>query len=145
MFIRLALQQHFLPSFTDADGRFQFVYVKDAAEAVLRCLGNERAYGQSFNLCGDEILDYGMFFETLGGICRAGNGSEVPGGGLAEIPLTLAEAEEKGIPVPFPATAGETELVSNKKSREVLEMNYTDFQSGMRKTFNAFRHVFGEN
>jgi hypothetical protein len=58
------------------------------------------------------------------------------------IPLTLDEAQSRGIPVPFPATAAETELVSNQKSIEELGISYTPFAEGMQKTFTAFRHVY---
>lgn len=64
-FIQIALQNHFLPKITDAAGKFQFTYVKDGAEAIEKCLLNEKAYGQAYNLCGDEILDYGLFLEGL--------------------------------------------------------------------------------
>lgn len=133
VFIKMAVQAKTLPLFTDADGSFQFIYVKDAAEAVLKCLGNERTFGQAYNLCQDEILDYGSFFEEL---------RQVSGEELAEIPMTLAEASDQGMPIPFPATAAETELVSNEKSRAELGMIYTDFRSGMQKTFTAFRHIY---
>lgn len=135
VFIQMAVQRKVLPSFSDADGRFQFVYVKDAAEAILKCIGNENTYGQAYNLCQDEILDYRCFFEQL----RRASG-EAPG----EIPMTLAEAEAQGMPIPFPATEAETELVSNEKSRIELGMIYTDFSVGIQKTFTAFRHVFEE-
>ena len=58
--------------------------------------------------------------------------------------MTLAEAEAQGMPIPFPATEAETELVSNEKSRIELGMIYTDFSVGIQKTFKAFRHVFEE-
>ena len=64
-YIRLMVQNHILPHITDATGAFQFVYVKDAAEAILKCLLNAEAYGQSFNLCQDEILTYDLFYEAL--------------------------------------------------------------------------------
>ena len=56
VYIQMLLQNHALPRFTDVQGQFQFVYVKDAAQAILACLGNERAYGQAYNICGEEIL-----------------------------------------------------------------------------------------
>lgn len=159
LFIQMALTQGALPRFTDADGSFQLVYVKDAAEAALRCLGNTAAYGQAYNLCGDETADYGLFFRELRACAEearrcAGEESDVwestagrePGEytWLAEIPLTLAQAGERGIPVPFPATARETELVSNQKSREELGLTYTSLHEGMSRTFRAFSRVYGK-
>lgn len=131
-FIGMAVREHVIPRFTDASGRFQFVYVKDAAEAVLRCLGNEVCRGQAYNLCGDEVLDYDLFFGELAA-CMEESGT---------LPMTLAEAGERGIPVPFPALAKETELVSNRKSREELGLEYTPLHQGMLKTCRAFRRVY---
>lgn len=131
-FIRMAVQQGALPRFTDASGRFQFLYVKDGAEAVLKCLGNERAFGRAYNLCGDEILDYDLFFREL----------EACAGGTERLEMTLTGALERGIPVPFPASPEETELVSNLRSKEELGLEYTSFREGMKRTYTAFRHVY---
>ena len=149
LFIRMAVQNRALPRFTDADGHFQFLYVKDGAEAILKCIGNEKTYEQAYNLCGDEVLDYDRFFAELKAAAEeveaadraVSEDAEPVGAPLSVIPLTLSEAQARGIPIPFPATAAETELVSNRKSREELEMAYTPLAEGMRKTFRAFRHI----
>ncbi len=159
LFIQMAVQSRVLPKYTDADGRFQLVYVKDAAEAVLRCLLKEETFGQAYNLCGDETVDYDLFFEELRSAAadeaaraekEAAEGEAVqekPSGQeekmlLREAPLTLGEALARGLPVPFPATAAETELVSNEKSRRELGLEYTSLKEGMRKTFRAFKNVY---
>lgn len=136
-YIQMMIMNHALPHFTDADGRFQFVYVKDAAHAVLRVIGNEQSYGQSYNLCQDEIVTYDIFFRVLKAVAEP----EIIEG-LQEIPISVGDAMTAQIPVPFPATAGETELCSNEKSKSELGMDYTDFREGMRRTYQAFRHVF---
>lgn len=136
-YIQMLLLNHALPRFTDARGRFQFVYVKDAAQAVLKCLGEEKAYGQAYNLCQDEILTYESFFETLK---RAAEPEDLEG--LAEVPLTVEQAMSQGVPVPFPATAAETHLCDNTKGKEQLGLSYTDFEEGMRRTYRAFRNVY---
>lgn len=155
LFIQMAVKNRVIPRFTDAEGRFQFVYVKDAAEAVLKCLGNEKALGRAYNLCGDEILDYDLFFRELelcaaeaeasaeeAHMADADNGFHKPGCGLRQAAMTLDEARMQSLPIPFPAAAEETELVSNSRSREELGMRYTAFREGMRKTYNAFRRVY---
>ena len=101
VYIRLLARNRVLPRITDAAGSFQFVYVKDAAQAVLSCLLNPRAYGQAYNLCGEEVLTYDAFFRELG------KASDVE---AREIPLTAREAESQGLPLPFPLTEAETEL-----------------------------------
>lgn len=149
LFIQIALQNHLLPEITDAAGRFQFTYIKDAAEAIEKCLLNEKAYGQAYNLCGDEILDYRLFIEGLEQAIREGtgtghlpeNGNEPPP--CQRVQITVKEAAEQGIPLPFAVYEEETELYSNEKSKKELEMVYTPFQEGMKKTYQAFKGVFG--
>lgn len=133
-YIRFMVQQGLLPHITDAAGRFQFVYVKDAAEAVKRCLMNERAYGQAYNLCQDEIMDYDRFYQYL---------AEAAEMEVTEIPLTCSQAQQQGIPLPFPLEPEETLLASNEKSRMELGLAYTDMREGMAKTFRAFKGVYG--
>lgn len=136
-YIQMMLSNHVLPHFTDADGRFQFVYVKDAAHAVLRAIGNEKAFAQTYNLCQDEIVTYESFFQTL----KEAAETEITVG-LQEIPISVGDAMTAQVPVPFPATAQETELCSNEKSKRELGMEYTDFREGMRRTYQAFKPVF---
>lgn len=139
VYIRMLLKNHALPEFTDADGEFQFVYVKDAAQAILRCLGNEKAYGQAYNLCQDQILTYDRFFRTLWAVADPEVTKE-----SAQVPLTAAAAAAQGVPMPFPAVKAETELCDNTKSKTQLGIVYTDFEEGMRRTYNAFKHVYAD-
>ena len=136
-YISMLLQNHVLPRFTDAQGKFQVVYVKDAARAVLACLGNERAYGQAYNLCQDEIITYDMFFDTLKSVAEPTDLE-----GLVEVPLTVEQAMSQGVPVPFPAVEQETHLCDNVKGKTELGLVYTDFEEGMRRTYKAFRNVY---
>lgn len=132
-YIRLMVQSHILPHITDATGVFQFVYVKDAAEAILRSLLNAEAYGQSFNLCQDEILTYDLLYEELKRV------SDVE---ITDISVTPGEAVQQGLLLPFPVTEEESELYSNEKSRNVLGLDYICFSEGMRRTYRAFKGVF---
>ena len=137
VYIQMMFRNHALPHFTDADGKFQFVYVKDAAHAILHVIGNEKTYGQAYNLCQDDIVTYDIFFRTL---IESADPEIMEG--IQEIPISVESAVEQQIPVPFPATAMETELCSNEKSKSELGMEYTDFREGMRRTYQAFKHVF---
>lgn len=136
-YIQMMLLSHALPHFTDADGRFQFVYVKDAAHAVLRVIGNQAAFSQAYNLCQDEIVTYEKFFQVLKEAAEP-EVTEI----IQEIPITVSEAVAQQIPVPFPATEQETELCSNEKSKRELGMEYISFPEGMRRTYRAFKNVF---
>lgn len=134
VYIRYMVQQGLLPHIVDAAGSFQFVYVKDAAEAVKRCLLNENAYNQAYNLCQDGTTDYHQFYQYL----SAAADSEVK-----EVPLTCLEAQQQGIPLPFPVEESETLCYSNEKSKAELGLVYTDMEAGMAKTFRAFQGVYG--
>lgn len=148
-YIQMMVVNHMLPCFTDADGSFQFVYVKDAVHAILRVVGNKEAYGQAYNLCQDEIVTYDSFFRTLR---EAAEQTAVQENSMAEaravteelqeISVTVEEAVTQQIPLPFPATAAETELCSNEKSKRELGLEYIDFTEGMGRTYRAFKHIF---
>jgi len=130
-YIRMAVRSHALPRVKGLSGQFQFLYVKDAAEAVIKCLLNENAYGKSYNLCQDGIFTYDRFYEEL----KMAAGQE-----LQEIFFTLEEAESQGIPLPFPIQGAE--LYSNERSKEELGMNYLEFAEGMARTYRAFQNVY---
>lgn len=138
VFIQLMVTQHLLPVISDADGRFQLIYVKDAAGALLKCLGNENAYGESYNLCGEEIVTYEMLSEVL-----MKGAKEQEGGDLVQLlPMTVQAATAQGLPLSFPVAEGETELCSNEKSKEKLGVNYISLEEGMARTCKAFWGVY---
>ena len=133
LFIRLMVQQGILPHITDAAGKFQFVYVKDAAEAVKRCLLNEAAYGQAYNLCQDDVANYDLFYEAL---------AQASDREVTELPLTCEQAKQQDFPLPFPLTEEESLCCSNTKGKEELGLVYTELSEGMAKTYRAFKNVY---
>lgn len=143
VFIQLMVQQGLLPRITDADGRFQLIYVKDAAQAVIKCMGNDKAFGQSYNLCGDEVVSYDMLADAL--LKGAGqikeDRKETP---IRELPMTVQEAEQQGLPLSFPVTEAESELCSNERSKAELGMEYISLEEGMARTCQAFWGVYGK-
>lgn len=134
VYIRLMVQQQVLPRITDADGQFQLVYVKDAAEAVQRCLLNPLTYGKAYNLCRREPVTYASLADTLRKVC------EEP---VQELSMTAQQAIQQGLPLPFAVTAQETELYENARSIQELGLTYTTLEEGMGKTFRAFKAVYG--
>ena len=122
-----------LPVPTDAAGRFQLVYVKDAAEAIMACVRQEAAAQQAFNLAAPEILDYGSFIKTLRAV------SDRP---FTTAEITVGDSFREGVPLPFPLTEEESELFSGEKITRLLGLTYTPFREGMEKTFRAFRSVY---
>lgn len=132
VFIWMAVRDRALPEFSDADGRFQLVYVKDAADAAMKCLGNEAAFDRAFNLCQDGSIGYNEFFALL---CQAAEGD------IARQPMSAAQAEEQGIPLPFPVYGDETELCSNERGKRELGLVYLPLSEGMARTYRAFANV----
>ncbi len=135
VFIQLMVKNGILPVIADADGKFQLLYVKDGAEAIMRCLLNPKAYGQSFNLCGEEVVDYKVLADSLEAAC---------GEKMQRIDLTRQQAQEQGFPLPFPAASEESHLCDNGKSKRELEMTYTSLEEGMKKTYRAFQNIYRE-
>lgn len=133
VYIQMIVQNHVLPHITDADGKFQLVYVKDVAEAINKCLLNTAAYGQAYNICNETLIDYYILFEQL----KAA--SDVP---VQEIAVTVGQAVGQNVPLPFPVTDAETTLCSNEKSVRELGLSYTELSDGMLKTYRAFKNVF---
>lgn len=133
VYIQLAVQNNVLPHVMDAEGKFQFVYVKDVANAIIQCMLNERAYQNAYNICSDTISDYHSFFYELK------KAIDVP---AEEIKFTVSEALAQNVILPFPITAAETELYSNDKSVRELGLCYTPFSEGIKKTYHAFKNVF---
>lgn len=133
VYIRMIVQNHILPRITGASGKFQMVYVKDGAEAIVKCLLNEKTYGEAYNLCQDRILTYDLFLDGL---------KEAADVELQEITFSVESAMAQGIPLPFPLTEAETELYSNEKSKRELGMEYTDFNEGIAKAYRAFKGVY---
>lgn len=129
VFMECIRKNHTLPKLVDANGCFQMVYVKDAAEAIMACLGNEKAYGECFNIAGDELITYDMFTDTLV------SAMEVD---IKYVPLTLQEAEKQGFLISFPIKKEENHLCDNRKSKEILEMRYTTLLEGLRRTIAAY-------
>lgn len=133
VYIQMMVQQKILPRITDADGQFQLVYVKDAVEAVQKCLRNPRTYGKAYNICEREPVTYGSLADVLLKVC---------GDTVKEMPMTIEQAEKQGVSMPFAVREQETELYDNARSLQELGMVYTDLEEGMGKTYRAFRNVF---
>lgn len=142
VFIQLMAQRGILPRITSADGRFQLIYVKDAARAVIKCMGNDKAFNQSYNLCGDEVVTYDMLADVLlkGADKIEEDRKAMP---IRQLPMTVQEATEQGLPLSFPVTEAESELCSNEKSKAELDMQYISLEEGMARTCRAFWGVYG--
>ena len=139
LYIQMAVQKQILPEITDAEGRFQLVYVKDAAQALLNSLGNPKTFGQAYNLCQDGSLNYQEFSMLLKQAAKVFAVENEP----TVVPMTVSQAQAQGIPLPFPVSAEETEEYSNEKSKRELGLEYTSLTEGITRTYRAFAGVFG--
>lgn len=110
----------------DAEGKFQMVYVKDVAEAVIAAC--KRGINKEYNICPNEYINYEEYVKMLQKV------SDIPVA-LEAIPMQLAITKNEL--VPFPLTKEENELYSGQKSMDELGINYTSLEEGMRKTFHA--------
>lgn len=134
VYIQMMVQQGILPRITDAAGRFQLVYVKDGAQAVLKSLMNPQTYGRAYNICNEETVTYGRLADVLMQVCG--------GQPVQELSMTAEQAAQQGIPLPFAVRGQETELYDNTRSLQELGMEYTSLEEGMGKTYRAFRNVY---
>ena len=117
----------------DSDGRFQFVYVKDVANAIIACIGHEQAERSAYNLAGPEILTYRKYMEILAEV------SDIP---FTTVPVTVEQALRERIPLPFPLTAEEDELYDGSMITRQLGLSYTPFSEGLQRTYTAFKGVY---
>lgn len=122
-----------IPFPADSDARFQFVYVKDAAKAIIACVENPAAAGRAYNLSAPEVLTYRRYMEVLAQV------SDLP---FTTREVTVAQALEENIPLPFPLTAQEDELYAGDRIVRELGLTYTPFREGMARAYEAFKGVY---
>ncbi len=132
-FIQQIIRRGEIPVPTDSKSSFQFVYVKDAAEAIIKCIGAENAAGEAYNLSAPEILTYNSFADVLGAV------SDVS---FSIRGVTVEQVLRENIPLPFPLVPEDNELFSGKKITASLGLTYTPFKDGLEKTFLAFKPVY---
>ena len=117
----------------DAAARFQFVFVKDAAEAILACIRQPGAANRAYNLAAPEVLDYPAFMAALAAA------SDRP---FTTREVTVEEVLRENIPLPFPLAREESELFRGDRITRELGLAYTPFGEGLATTFKAFRSVY---
>ncbi len=133
-YIQTAVSGAPIPHPTDAAGRFQFVYVKDLAMAVLAALSPDAPKGErAYNLAAPEIFDYDRFLAAL----RAA--ADRP---IETTPVTVEQVLRENLPLPFPLREVESELFDGSLITRELGLRYTPFAEGFQKTWNAFAPIF---
>ena len=130
-FIERIARKRPVPVPIDAQSRFNFVYVLDIAAALMTCIGDKRAYDNVFNLAGAETLTYPQLISDF---------ERYNSGPFETLGVTVAQAEEEQIPLPFPLS--DDVLVDGKKFAEAFEFEYTPFSEGMERTFKVFYSLY---
>ena len=132
-FIELIAKKYAVPVPVDAKARFNFVYVMDIAEALMRCIGDKKSYGEVFNMAGVEAITYPQLISDFE---RYNNGP------FETREVTVEQAEEEKLQLPFPLN--ESILYDGRKLARTLDFQYTPFTEGMEKTFKIFYSIYTE-
>lgn len=118
-----------------AKGRFQPVYVKDAAAMLLALCGNELAKNSVYNLAGEPV-DYERFLDAF----AAASGGKMR---LCKLPAQDPVFQEPNVFLPFPFTEEETERYEGKKILKDTGLSWTPLEEGLRKTWQIFSKLYG--
>lgn len=122
-----------IPHPVDADGKFQIVYVKDVARAIMLCIEKEEAKDNTFVLSAPEVLTYDTYVDLL---------RSVSDRNFQITPVTVEEVMKNNIPLPFPIISDENALFNGQKIVHQLGFEYGDLKTYMQLTYNAFKTVF---
>lgn len=106
---------------------FSFVWVVDMARIIIRCIGDERTYSESFNLASDELISYERIVQVL---------AEITGKDISPVRMSAQEIDRSKIPLPFPLT--EHLIYSGSKIQRLLDVEYTPFKHGMREALKYY-------
>ena len=117
----------------DATGKFNMVYVRDLARAILACVSDSRAINQTYVVSAPEVLDYNSFVAAL---------KVVADRSFDLIPVRVADAMRQNLPLPFLLTEAENELFDGTKITRELGFRYTPFGPNLKKAYDAFREVY---
>lgn len=118
----------------DASGKFQFVYVKDVANAILKLCEKDHI-AHSYNLCSNEILNYDKFAKLLLDCV------DVP---YQDWYIPYNTIIENQWLLPFPWLIEDTELCDGSKITLDTDFSYTPHQEGIQKTYKAFKNVYSK-
>lgn len=130
-YVKMIVHGQKIPMPFDSNSKFQMVYVKDVANAILEVAKQE---GNSvYNVCGEEVM-YEDFFDIL---------TEVAGKENVQLDyMTVNKILQEEKFAPFPLTLEETELYDGTKITKECNFEYTSIREGMDRTFKAFRNVY---
>ena len=113
--------------------RWNMMRVEDFAVGLVGLVGNPAAYGQAFNICGDEPTSWNEMLDTLG---------EILGKAVKKVDMTSEQLKKY-----CPGRAGEIAgraadaIIDNSKIKQfVPEFRQTiSLEEGIRKTLEAYK------
>ncbi len=125
-----------LPLFSlhDAPFPFQMVYVEDVVQAIEKVIV-KKAYNEIYNVVSGEMITYDSINQILQ-LCQ-------PDIKIEE--HSIEEALQLQYPLPYPLSLEEMEYYDGQKIVQQLHLEYTPFQTGLIKTYQAFYPVFKDN
>lgn len=132
-FIQKIVAGESIPVPIDSEAKFQFVYVKDVANAIIACVNSDVCAGKAYNLAAPEVLDYAAFMETLKNV------SDLP---VNTYGVTVEQVIQQQLPLPFPLLPEENELFDGSRICRELGLQYTPFADGMIKAYQGFKSVY---
>jgi len=133
-YVEKICKQQPIPVPADSTSKWNFVYVKDVAEAICACIEKDFPSGEAFNVSNDEeAVDYETYMATLKEV------SDMP---FTTYSVSVNQVMTENIPVPFPLVSEENELFIAQKSKELLGIKYTPLRTGLEKAFNAFKGLY---
>ncbi len=117
-----------VPFPSDSDSLFQFVYVKDIARLIDKCIANPAAANKTYHLCAPEQISYASLHRVLDRIFNQK---------ISSHPVRVATAEAQKLPLPFPLLGND--LYRGDQICTDLDFSYTPFETGMADTLAFFR------
>ncbi|MCC4116664.1 SDR family oxidoreductase [Aromatoleum toluclasticum] len=109
---------------------FNFVWVVDMAHLIWQCIGEPRAFGETFNLASGEPVSYARIVHVLG---------EITGKAVETQPLPAAEIARRNLPLPFPLD--EDLVYDGAKIDRLFDFAHTPFRTGLRETLKYYLTV----
>ncbi|AVR89959.1 SDR family oxidoreductase [Thauera aromatica] len=109
---------------------FNFIWVVDMARLLWACIGEPRAFDETFNLASAEAVSYARIVDALG---------EITGKAVDTLPLPAAEIARRKLPLPFPID--EDLVYDGTKIDRLFGFEHTPFHVGLREALKYYLMV----